>query len=565
MPPDVVPRRRLLRQFRRPSTSPAAMPMDCIFTSRTALCVRQSFAATAGRSAHDQSVVLYSPFCTAKSCSSLQSYQNNQLHLRRTLTTSVCKFGGTSMATKDSIGKVMDIVLGASTSSSSSQRPPPVLSRTGVVVSAPGKRFSKDTKVTDLLIQFHKLKTGGGGSSAGMNKNDENLKTELENLALLIEARFDEAFAVQHQMELLRPSSSCTVEENKRTNIAEELLRSNDTSYDFIVSRGEYFCGRKIAEALSAEFLDPAEVVHLRSTSSQRGTTSSTTVIDYQYTMDAIRANLPSRGGSNPSETTTPKITVLPGFFGVDRTTNTILALPRGGSDISGALLANAMEVDEYENWTDVDGVFTADPNLIPTAKKITELSHDELFLLASNGAQVLHPETVLRNTMRDENYAASTTTRGSDRGSFQIPIHLRNTFDATKTGTKIVPNGMGNRSGSGGGQEPRVLGLVAKKELSALSDESEPLEERFNVAVIGFPAADHAAGSSDGTPPAAVAGSLRKEVGRVVGEKCVFDPTDVTGDGKNLPWFEVRNVSKDAVCELHAEIERLGLFCETS
>eukprot|EP00392_Amoebophrya_sp_AT5.2_P000330 g330.t1 len=270
----------------------------------------------------------------------------------------VCKFGGTSMATADSLAHVHQIL--------------EEKGRVGVVVSAPGKRFKGDTKTTDLLIQLHKLfiSAGDGGEQAVSGGNagsfissaskEEQVRLQ-EELALQIEERFS----------FVRKSSA---------SIAEQLLKASDRrEYDFMVSRGEFYCGRAMADALGYDFLDPAEVVFLRPEDGG---------VDYPYTMDAIRANLSSVENNN-------KGVVLPGFFGTDRGTKKVRALPRGGSDITGALLADAMAADEYENWTDVDGVFTADPNLIPSALKIDQLSHSELFTLGKNGAQVLHPGTV--------------------------------------------------------------------------------------------------------------------------------------------------------------------------
>merc|ERR1711937_654448 len=104
----------------------------------------------------------------------------------------------------------------------------------------------------------------------------------------------------------------------------------------------------------------------------------------------------------------------------------------RGGSDISGALLAQAGDASMYENWTDVDGVFTADPNKIDSATKLDELSFEELRALGNNGAQVLHPATL----GNPEAYKASVLV---------FPIHLRNTFaqplvDGTIISPKVSP-----------------------------------------------------------------------------------------------------------------------------
>jgi len=158
--------------------------------------------------------------------------------------------------------------------------------------------------------------------------------------------------------------------------------------------------------------------------------------IDYEKTLSSLKAKL--------NASTNGKKFVMPGFFGFDTELNQVGVLPRGGSDISGALLAQAGNASTYENWTDVDGVFTADPNKIEGAMKLDTLSFEELRALGNNGAQVLHPATL----GNPEAYKASV---------LDFPIHLRNTFaQPLKDGTLICPKTL---------PPTRVLGVVLSDE----------------------------------------------------------------------------------------------------
>jgi len=164
-----------------------------------------------------------------------------------------------------------------------------------------------------------------------------------------------------------------------------------------------------VADAFDYDFLEPSELVFLKNGA-----------IDYDKTLSSLKAALAKSSG---------KKCVMPGFFGFDTATNMIGVLPRGGSDISGALLAQAGNASVYENWTDVDGVYTADPNKITGALKLDSLSFEELRALGNNGAQVLHPATL-------------GNPEASKASVLDFPIHLRNTFSKELVdGTQISPN----------------------------------------------------------------------------------------------------------------------------
>lgn len=264
-----------------------------------------------------------------------------------------------------------------------------------MVVSAPGRRFKEDIKCTDLLINLTNTKVGDARLEL-VNEIHNRFKQILDAFAANTEA-FDKKW------EALKP----------------ELLTSENK--DFIVSRGEYLSAATVADAFDYNFLEPSECVFLN-----KG------AIDYEKTASALKAAL--------SAGTPGKKFVMPGFFGFDTALNAVGVLPRGGSDISGALLAQAGGASTYENWTDVDGVYTADPNKIEGALKLDTLSFEELRALGNNGAQVLHPATL-------------GNPEASKASVLDFPIHLRNTFaKPLKDGTLICPKTV---------PPTRVLGVV--------------------------------------------------------------------------------------------------------
>lgn len=314
-------------------------------------------------------------------------------------------------------------------------------SRKLMVVSAPGRRFKEDIKTTDLLINLTKTPVG-----AAREPLTEEIHTRFKEILASFGAQSD---GFNKKWEALKP----------------DLLTSENS--DFIVSRGEYLSAATVADAFDFEFLEPSELVFLK-----KG------AIDYDKTLSSLKAKL--------SGSTSGKKFVMPGFFGFDTVTNMIGVLPRGGSDISGALLAQAGDAGMYENWTDVNGVFTADPNKIDTAVKLDTLSFEELRALGNNGAQVLHPATL----GNPEASAASV---------LDFPIHLRNTFKADVEGTLISPGGkpptrclgvvMGDGSikvvGTGGPGSDKERGYVkelAEKKLSSSSAKIEaPTVEKYS------------------------------------------------------------------------------------
>ncbi len=185
--------------------------------------------------------------------------------------------------------------------------------------------------------------------------------------------------------------------------LSEELGKAEaelpDAGRDYIVSRGEYFSARILSELLGFEFVDAADLIKFNGENYDDGYTESVCKIG----LSGCRA------------------AVVPGFYGSNGKGD-IVTFSRGGSDISGAIVARAVGASLYENFTDVDGFMTCDPRTVPHASVIDVLTYKELRELAYMGANVLHPESIF--PVRKAN----------------IPIHILNTFNPSAHGTKIVP-----------------------------------------------------------------------------------------------------------------------------
>ncbi len=272
-----------------------------------------------------------------------------------------CKFGGSSLADAACIQAAMDIV---------KANP----ARRFVVPSAPGKRSADDKKITDLLYAWHNMAQQGLDASEPRKIIEERFN----GLAAELGVSFD-----------VRPCLS---------EIAERAAR--DATPDYMASRGEYLNGRLIAEALQAAFIDPAEYIRFKKSG----------MLD-PATYDLLGAVLKGDG-----------LFVVPGFYGA-LPDGTIKTFSRGGSDITGAIVARASHSDLYENWTDVSGFRMTDPRVVPEAKRIEAITYRELRELSYMGATVLHDEAIF--PVREPG----------------IPIHILNTKAPDSPGTKIVPH----------------------------------------------------------------------------------------------------------------------------
>ena len=276
------------------------------------------------------------------------------------MTLKVAKFGGSSVADAIQIEKIRHII-----DADEAIR--------YVVVSAPGKRFDKDSKVTDLL---YSVKT--------------HLEYDLpyEQLWQVIVDRFS---AVAHNL-------GVTVDLSKDFDEILENMK-NDASIDYIASRGEYLNAKLIADYMGYDFVDSADIVIF----DQRGKLKA------EDTNQAIAEMLKAHDHA-----------VIPGFYG-KKADGLVKTFSRGGSDITGALVARAVNADVYENWTDVSGFLMADPRIVKDPKPISSISYMELRELSYMGASVLHEDAIY-------------PVRASS-----IPINIRNTNRPEDPGTIIT------------------------------------------------------------------------------------------------------------------------------
>ena len=274
----------------------------------------------------------------------------------------VAKFGGTSLANVENIKRVCAII-------KSDPR------RRLVVVSAPGKRAPDDIKITDLLFEIFNLKEAGANYDKPFNEFAQRFYD------------IEKSFGIKTDIKE-------TFEE-----FYEELVNHN---VDFITSTGEYFMAKMMAAILGYEFVDLDKTHAI--VFCKNGT------VDLKKSATAFAPYKDKR-------------VVIPGFYGVvsdGRRGTRVKTFSRGGSDITGAIIANLVDACVYENWTDVDGIYDKDPNKHKDAKKFDVVSYSEVETLARNGANVLHPDCI--KFVRDK----------------KIPIHLKNTFNPGGEGTVI-------------------------------------------------------------------------------------------------------------------------------
>jgi len=272
----------------------------------------------------------------------------------------VAKFGGTSVADSLQIEKIKSIVEADG-------------DRRYIVVSAPGKRFEKDSKVTDLFYLFK-------------NNLDANLPSD--QIWGIIRDRF-----IAEEIAL---GNSGII--GKELDIIKQKIEDGETT-DYIVSRGEYLNAVLIAKYLGFDFVDAKDLIVL----------SDSGRPDIKASIENLKKELKSHERA-----------VIPGFYGTDKN-GKIKTFSRGGSDITGALVAAAVDADIYENWTDVSGFLMADPRIIENPKKISKITYKELRELSYMGAKVLHEEAIFPAKQAN------------------IPINIRNTNDPADGGTLIT------------------------------------------------------------------------------------------------------------------------------
>lgn len=311
----------------------------------------------------------------------------------------VVKFGGTSMADAKAITQSAKIVLSDE-------------SRRYVVVSAPGKRNSQDHKVTDLLYAcYHDIEINGE-CKATFDKIRVRFREIVQDLGL----DFDiEPYLDKAEEEMLKYRSS-----------------------EFCASRGEYLSAVVFAKKLGYQFVDAKDIFVF----SDRG----------EFDAEATNAKV----GETLKNI---ERAVIPGFFGADENGN-VHTFSRGGSDVSGAVIARAVGASIYENWTDVSGFLTSDPRIVENPAPIEMLSYRELRELSYMGANVLHPESIF--PVRISN----------------IPINIRNTFMPEAKGTMIVSQVPQERI-----KESSVTGIAGKKGYSIVFIEKSMMNSELGFA----------------------------------------------------------------------------------
>lgn len=307
----------------------------------------------------------------------------------------VCKFGGTSMASGLNMLRVKEIL----------EADP---SRRYFVFSAPGKRYSGDTKITDLLYETLEEVKEGGHVGVSYRKIEERFRGIARELDL------------SSDIDALLGETALAIEEVGTA--------------DFTASRGEYLVGRIMAELLGIPFLDAKDVVKFRNGR-----------LDAERSNELLRKALKGK----------PRA-VVAGFYGEDE--NGVKTFSRGGSDVTGALVARAAGADLYENWTDVSGFLACDPRIVADPVGIRSLSYKELRELSYMGANVLHSEAIF-------------PVRDAD-----IPIQIKNTFRPEDEGTLILPLSKYRPCGR------PVTGIAGKKHFTVIF-----LEKSLMNSEIGF------------------------------------------------------------------------------
>ena len=272
----------------------------------------------------------------------------------------VVKFGGSSLASAEQFKKVGNIIRAEE-------------SRRYVIQSAPGKRFSDDVKVTDMLYKCYGAAVKGKKFTDLLKDIQERYNEIIEGLGLTL--------SLEKEFEIIRD------------NFAKKAGR------DYAASRGEYLNGIIMANYLGYEFIDAAEVIFF----------------DEEGKFDADKTDEILSERLNKAERA-----VIPGFYG-SLPDGTIKTFSRGGSDVTGSIVAKAAKVDLYENWTDVSGFLIADPRIISNPKSIEAITYKELRELSYMGATVLHEDAIF--PVRKEG----------------IPINIRNTNAPEDKGTLIV------------------------------------------------------------------------------------------------------------------------------
>lgn len=313
----------------------------------------------------------------------------------------VCKFGGSSVADANQLRKVQAIVEASP-------------DRLFVVPSAPGKRNPEDEKITDLLYQCETEAAAGRSSDAVFDAVFSRITERFETIVSDLGLDFNLSPALADVHDQIR----------------------NGAGPDYAASRGEYLSGLVIARLLDRPFIEPAEIIAFDE--------------DGRFLPEETQARVSDRLGKEGRG-------VIPGFYGATLS-GAIKTFSRGGSDVTGAIIARGVGAEVYENWTDVSGLLMTDPRIVDSPATIERLTYRELRELAYMGATVLHEEAIF--PVREAG----------------IPVKILNTNDPEAAGTTIT------RSGLDDAPTGLVTGIAGRKGFLILA-----LEKTLMNAEVGF------------------------------------------------------------------------------
>ena len=314
----------------------------------------------------------------------------------------VVKFGGTSLADSEHFIKVAEII-----------KADP--SRRYVVASAPGKRTGDDIKVTDMLYNCYNMIR----RHEDINEYYKNIVQRYTDIIKGLGIDFD----ITGELEYIKNAM---------------MARSGR---DYAASRGEYLNSLILAKYLGFDFIDAENVIFFKENSE----------FDEEKTNIAMKEELSKHTHA-----------VIPGFYGC-MPNGTIKTFSRGGSDITGSIVARAAQADLYENWTDVSGFLMADPRIIDNPLPISTITYRELRELSYNGATVLHEDAIF--PVQKEG----------------IPINIRNTNHPEDDGTIIVP------FASESDNKHVITGIAGKKGFSVINIEKNHMGGEFGFAARVF------------------------------------------------------------------------------
>jgi aspartate kinase len=306
----------------------------------------------------------------------------------------VVKFGGSSLADAKQFRKVASIIKSDA-------------DRRFVVASAPGKRFSDDIKITDMLYSCYDKAAKGADFAKDFAAIEERYNSIIKELGVDISL------------------------EDEYANIKDAF--AHRAGRDFAASRGEYLNSRVLAAYLGYSFVDPAGYIKF----------GEDGVFDLDTTLSLLEPKLKSLENA-----------VIPGFYG-SMPNDTIKTFSRGGSDVTGSIVARAVDAEIYENWTDVSGFLICDPRIVDNPKPITTITYKELRELAYMGAGVLHEDAIF-------------PVRAAG-----IPINIKNTNHPEDRGTMIVAE-------SADISKYVITGIAGKKGFSVINIEKDMMNSEL-------------------------------------------------------------------------------------